>query len=250
MKRKSGALSKQYVAALRKHLKSGAGGTMHTAEKLGREAVALGLETLELARIHERSMDILQLAHGKNGLIKRAEAFFAKFLTPIEASHRAARTDRLELQRLSLALKLRTKELATMNRQMQKGNQLHMKAEARFRKSGGAAEKFLEDSLPLEAGLRHLTHKILQAQEQERHTISHQLQDEIAQTLLGINVRLLTLKNEASGNTTNLAKAIASTQRLVEQSVKSINKFARELDLPAPEELPCRTGPRRVGDHY
>ena len=234
MKQKLGALSKRYVAELRKHLQAGPGGTLQSAERLGRQAVALDLETLELARIHECSMAMLQPAHGKNGWLKRAEAFFDKFLAPIEANHRAARADQVELRRLSQALKLRTAELAAVNRRMQKSNQLHKQMADRLKKSDGQASKFLEDSLPLEDGLRQLTHKILEAQELERHTISHQLHDEIAQTLLGINVRLLLLKNEANGNTTNLRKAIASTQRLVEQSVKSIKKFARELDLPAP----------------
>ena len=37
------------------------------------------------------------------------------------------------------------------------------------------------------------------AQEDDRKMISHELQNEIAQTLLGINVRLLTLQKEARG---------------------------------------------------
>jgi signal transduction histidine kinase len=44
--------------------------------------------------------------------------------------------------------------------------------------------------------LRHLAHEILLAQEDERKKVSHELQDEIAQTLLGINVRLLSLKQD------------------------------------------------------
>jgi Histidine kinase. len=51
-------------------------------------------------------------------------------------------------------------------------------------------------------------------QEDERQKISHQLQDGIAQTLLGINVRLLALKTAAKGNTANLKKDIASILRL------------------------------------
>ena len=77
--------------------------------------------------------------------------------------------------------------------------------------------------------LRHLTHQILLAQEDKRTQMSHELHDEIAQTLLGINVRLLTLKNEATVNAMGLKKEIASTQRLVEKSVKTMNRFAREF---------------------
>ena len=53
------------------------------------------------------------------------------------------------------------------------------------------------------------------------------------QDALGINARLLTLKKAAGGDTENLRKEIASTQRVVEESIHSINRFARELDLPS-----------------
>jgi len=49
--------------------------------------------------------------------------------------------------------------------------------------------------------------------------------------LLGINVRLLTLKRATAINTSNLKKEIASTQRLVDKSVKSIKRFARESGI-------------------
>ena len=69
------------------------------------------------------------------------------------------------------------------------------------------------------------------AQEAERKRLSRELRDEIAQTLLGINVRLLTLKRAATGNRATLKKEIANTQRLVQKSVQSINQFASELDI-------------------
>jgi hypothetical protein len=77
--------------------------------------------------------------------------------------------------------------------------------------------------------LRQLTHQVLAAQEDERKKISRELQDEIAQTLLGINVRLLTLKQEARSNTKGLKNEIASTQRLVLKSAKSVRRAAREF---------------------
>jgi hypothetical protein len=53
MKRKLIVLSRQYVAALRKHLKQGprAIPPCGTALALGRQAAALNLETLDVARI-------------------------------------------------------------------------------------------------------------------------------------------------------------------------------------------------------
>jgi signal transduction histidine kinase len=77
--------------------------------------------------------------------------------------------------------------------------------------------------------LRHLTRKILTAQEDERRVISRELHDQIAQTLTGINVRLANLKREAVVNTKGLKGKIAGTQRLVQKSVKIVHRFARQL---------------------
>ena len=56
-----------------------------------------------------------------------------------------------------------------------------------------------------------------------------ELQNEIVQTLLGINVRLLSLKQEARNNTRGFKNEIASTQRLVVKSVQSVRNVAREF---------------------
>jgi len=70
---------------------------------------------------------------------------------------------------------------------------------------------------------------MLSAQEDERQKTSRHLDDEIVQTLLGIHIRLLTLKQAARANTGNLKKEIASTQRLVKQSVRMVNRSAHEF---------------------
>lgn len=194
----------------------------------------LGLETLELARIHEAALATLANSPAKAGRVKRAETFFIEAITPIVETHRAARQSKLELDRLSVSLRRRTAELAATHQQLRQGAVRRRNVEAALKKSGEHYSRLLRESLHLQAGLRQLTHQVLTAQEGERKQISRELQDEIAQTLLGINVRLLTLKTSAKGNTTHLGKEIASTQRLVEESVKSINRFARELDPGRP----------------
>jgi signal transduction histidine kinase len=69
---------------------------------------------------------------------------------------------------------------------------------------------------------------VLAAQEADRKNISRELQDEIVQTLLGINVRLLSLKREARVNHAGLKSEIASTEKLVTKSAKSVQRVARE----------------------
>jgi len=92
--------------------------------------------------------------------------------------------------------------------------------------------KSLEESLQLQNRVRKKTHRVLAAQENERKKISRELQDEIVQTLVGINLRLLSLRQEARCSSAKGVKnKIASTQRLVTESVRSIRRFANELNI-------------------
>jgi len=229
MKQKLNGLSQRYVTALREHLRKGPRRSLQPALNLGRRAVVLGLETLELARIHERALTTLEIADHRNGFIKRAELFFAEALTPIVETHRAARQSRTQLLRLNETLSRRTVELAATNRQLRRGIVRRKTVEAALKKSGVHYTKLLKDSLRLQEGLRQLTHQVLMTQEDERKKISRELQDEIAQTLLGINVRLLSLKQEARGSTKGLKNEIASTRRLVIKSAKSVRRVARKF---------------------
>ncbi len=229
MKQKLIRLSQRYVMALRTHLRPGARASLQPALELGRQAVGLGVETLELARMHERALTTLDLANAKNGRLKQAEIFFTEALTPIVDTHRAARQSRTDLTRLKETLSRRTAELATTNLQLKRGVRRRKNVEAALKKSGAHYTKLLKDSLHLQEGLRQLTHQVMAAQEEERKKISIELQDEVAQTLLGINVRLLTLKQESRVNTKGLKSEIASTQRLVAKSAKSVRRVAREF---------------------
>lgn len=107
-------------------------------------------------------------------------------------------------------------------------------AEAVLKKSGRDCAKLLRESHQLQNHLRQLTHRRLSAQEAERKKLSHARQDEIAQTLLGIQVRLLSLKTASCGSAANLRKEITCTQRLVKDSVQSITRFAHALHIQKP----------------
>jgi signal transduction histidine kinase len=229
MKKKLTGLSQQYLAALKKHLKQGPQASLQPALGLGRRAVALGLETLELARIHESALVTLELSNVKNGFTKLAGIFFTEANTPIEETHRAARQGKVHLSRVMTKLGKRTEELAASNRQLRFGVARRKVMEDDFAKRGRRHQKSLDESLELQKRLRQLTHKVIAAQEDERKKISRELQDEIAQTLLGINVRLLSLKQEARNNSKGFKKEIASTQRLVASSAKSVRQVGRKI---------------------
>jgi len=233
MKRKLIQLSQQYAASLGKHLKQGSQASLLPALGLGRRAVVLGLETLELARIHEQAFATLELSNIKNGFAKLAGIFFTEANAPIEEAHRAGQNN-VHLKRLKETLDQRTNELAVSNRQLQRGVVRHKTMKDAAEKNGQQHHQRLEESLQLQKRLRQLTHRLIAAQEDERKRISHELQDEIAQTLLGINVRLLSLKQEARLNTKGFKNEIASTQRLVVKSATSVRRVARELGFHQP----------------
>ena len=229
MKHKLIRLSRRYASALRKHLEQGPQAGFQVARGLGRQAVSLGLETLDVARIHEGALATLEAFSSRDGIIKRAEIFFTEAVTPIEKTHRAALKANAHLNQVNKTLDRRTVDLAASNRSLKLSIVRRKTMEEALEKSGGHSRKLLEESRRLQKHLRHLTHRILTAQEDKRKKISHDLQDEIAQTLLGINVRLLTLRKGAAANAKGFKKEIASTQQLVDKSVKSIKRFAREF---------------------
>lgn len=229
MNQKLARLSQHYQTALSKHLKQGPQASLRPALGLGREAVALGLETLDLARIHEQALVTLELSNIKNGFTKLAGIFFTEANTLIEETHHAARQTKAHLSRVMATLGKRTEELAVCNGQLKRGADRRKAMEDDFAKRGKGHQQSLEESLELQKRLRQLTHRVMEAQENERKKISRKLQDEIAQTLLGINVRLLSLKKEAWGNTKGLKNEIASTQRLVADSARSVRQAGRKI---------------------
>ena len=230
MKRKISAWSGRYLAALRKHLRQSPRASLEPARSLGRQAAAIGLETLDLAKIHERALATLETSSSKDGIIGRADIFFTETLTPIEETHEAALKSSTRLNELNAALRERLADLAVSKRSLKLGIAQRKTAESALRKTPGHHKKLLKESLALQKHLQGLTHQVLSGQERRRKQLSQDLQDEIAQTLLGISVRLLTLQEAASRNTIGLQQEIARTQRLVDASVKTIKWFAGELD--------------------
>jgi signal transduction histidine kinase len=199
------------------------------ARGFGRQAVALGLETLDVAKIHDKALATLESSGNRDGIIERAAFFFTEAITPIERTHRAALRANIRLSQLKKRLAQRTADLGALNRSLKKSVAQRKTAEEALKKRGDHCKTLLKESLALQKQLRRMTHHILAAREDKRKEISRNLQDEIAQTLLAINVRLLTLRKEAAIDADGLQKGIVNTQRLVDMSVKTIEEFAREF---------------------
>lgn len=205
------------------------------ATGLGRRALALGLGTLDLARMHAAALDTLTVPDGsartRDGTLplRRAQAFFIETVTPIEQTHRLAMDASAQWQQLSQTLRQRTLELAAANEQLQREVVRRRAAEESLTKSQEHYRQLLERSRLMQEQLQQLSRKILLAQEEERKEISRELHDDIAQTLSGINVHLEALSKEATANTHGLRRRITRTQRLVAKSVTIVHQFAREL---------------------
>jgi PAS domain S-box-containing protein len=123
----------------------------------------------------------------------------------------------------------RMNALAAANRELEQEIVRRQKVEDALTRSEEHQRQLLDQSRHMQDQLRHLSHQILQAQEEERKRISRELHDEIAQTLMGINVHLENLAREAVANPQGLKQKIVRTQRLVEKSVNIVHRFAREL---------------------
>lgn len=101
--------------------------------------------------------------------------------------------------------------------------------ERALKRSRTQQARLLERAREMQRELRHLSRKVLHAQEEERRKISRELHDVIAQTLAGISVRLAALQQDPSPDPRRLTRHIARTQQQVERSVKIVQRFARDL---------------------
>jgi len=208
---------------------------LQAAHAFGAEALKIGLDTLDLARIHDQAMQTLlsnkTAAATRAELTRRAEVFFAEAIVPVEGTHRIALEASASLKQLYAKLEQRTLDLADSENVLLEQIAGRRKSEASLRISEEASSQLLKDSRVLEKHLQDMVRKVLSANEAERRKMSHHLNDEIAQSLLVINLRMLALKKEVSANHADLNQEIAITQRLVEDSAQIIRHLADEFSI-------------------
>ncbi|HEX2852016.1 MAG TPA: sensor histidine kinase [Opitutaceae bacterium] len=226
-------LSGRYLTSLRLHLRGERMRNGDRAQGFGRVALASGLATLDLARMHAEALATLastsDFTAAPSHLLKRSGLFLTQALIPLEAAQRATReANRLLLQR-NETLRLHTAALAKVNRQLERAITRRLAAEVAILEAKGQYQKLFLASQVMQKKLRELTRQIISAQEQERKDISRELHDEVVQPLVGINVHLAALSKGSPAGLRTLKAKIARTQRLVENSVNAVHRFAREL---------------------
>jgi len=197
--------------------------------------VEIGLETLDMVKLHDRALKDLLPPHStsiaREDIIHRASIFFAEAIIPIERTHRTVLEANADLDQLNATLTQRTLALAESNRELEVRITERKVAVETLKSSEDRSALLVEEAGQLERHLQAIAHQIMAAHEAERKKMSLTLHDEISQTLLGIHVRLLALDKELSLSAEGFKKEIANTQRLVGRSVKTLNRFVRELGI-------------------
>lgn len=231
-------LSDQYLSVLRTYFDQGPQASLRPAQAFGALAVAMGLDTLAVAKIHEQALAVLIAPEPspveRDARTRRGAIFFTEAMVAIEETHPGARGHHADLDHLHAALDQRSLDLADSNRQLQLQISGRHETEATLKTSEMASGRLLRDSQVLEERLQDMAGKIRSASEDERKKMSLHLNDEIAQTLLGINIRLLALKKMIAASDKSLNVEITTIQRLVEESAAIINRLAHEFSFQHP----------------
>lgn len=218
--------TRRYENALRAYLGQGGKPDVKPAVTLGRQAAVLGLETLDVANVHEQVLS--SLAVSNVNATACAQRFFTEALVPIERTHVAARNAEFRVQELTRTLQQRKRETATSKRKLKQGIVRRQSAEAASRNLKLERAQLLKESQKLQHRLRYRLRKLMGMQEEGQRKHSRNLRNEIAQTLLALDIRLLALKEAGLASLKNLSKEIAETEGLVRQSGKTLKRLAHD----------------------
>ena len=233
MKNKAPQFVLAYRKGLRMYLKNAPESIIKLANELGTQALNLGLETLDLAKLHQETLiSLLEESTCKDDYADRlllANVFFAEAITAIEGNHQAAMENKKKLKLSVEKLKKRTADLSAANLALNAEIKHRQGVESSLKVSEKTTSNLLKEALLLQEDLRLLSRRLMVAQEEERKRISRELHDVIAQTLSGINLRLATLTLQANLNSKDIHQKIADTQKLVAQSVEVVHRFAQDL---------------------
>ena len=240
MKRKVSNFFESYQKALTNWLHTTGLADLEVARSLHRPWLATGTTLLELAKFHEQTLLSLDLPPSAEtdheGIVVKAASFFAKVITADDTTANDTKENtrsKKTIQKLSE----RTSELMASNIQLTAKLKRCEGAEKSLTRSGLHHSKSLEESNLLREQLQRLSRRIIATQEDQRHSMSRQLDNGIAQTLIGINIRLINLKKVVGMSNKNLVRDISLTQRLVTKSTNMVHRFALDLRPPVLDDF-------------
>jgi signal transduction histidine kinase len=234
-------LSRHYAAALRCYLADQQESVLHMAYQFGRNAIAGGFGVLDIARMHQQTLAKLVAGTasraGDREVLKAAETFLLESLSPFEVTHRGFQETNPKLQQLIKTLEKRNAELAEINGNLAVEVEERKRTEAALRESEDHFRELFRQASTMEENLRKLSNQILHAQEEERKHISRELHDEVGQALTAISVTLATLRTSNGGSVHAMTQKLADAQRLLQKTMETVHRFARELRPTMLDEL-------------
>jgi hypothetical protein len=220
----------RYEAALGLHLKAGASSQARQALELGREAAADGVSLPDLARIHASAVDRLRpgITARDSG---RSARFFAAAIEPLVFLHRTSLHYRAELARLGSALSRRTLQLASSRLEFRKGAARNRVLTEQLRDTKVRHAGVEAKTRRVHDELRRLTRRMLKTQERRGQADGARLRNDIAQSMIGINLWLRGLRTEARRNTESLATGISKVRMDVSAAATKVGT----LPSPSPK---------------
>jgi len=218
--------TRRYQTALRRYLKQEGPVSLKPALKLGKEAAALGLKTLDLALIHKKALTGLgpddDSVRTQEQWEEQAKRFFGETITPIEKTHGVSLKAAARVHEVTQVLHTREDDLTASSKLLKQSSIQRRKAEAALDRSEKNRRKLDTESKILNALLRKKTREILMMQEKKSRQTSLLLRNEIAQTLLALDLRLLALKKSVDASTQKMSKELDDTQQMVRESQTKI----------------------------
>jgi signal transduction histidine kinase len=229
---------RRYLAALRRYLRDGTVEHGQAGAELVREALVRGLGERVLIGLHRAAVrDSVPNRAAPSADEAAAERFLAASLLPLEEARVASLADNRKQVVLVGVLSRRVGRLEEANRVLAVELEESRAAEKVLRVREATTVVELETARRTRDELRVLTRGLLTVQEEERKRISRELHDVVSQALTAINLRLATLDIQTTGDAEEMHRKIALTQVLVEKSVATVHRFARDLRPSALNDL-------------
>ncbi|HZZ18363.1 MAG TPA: histidine kinase [Opitutaceae bacterium] len=217
-----------YHEALAEYLAHPDEATLQQAYELGRAAMNAGLGIVDIIRLHHQAMADGALPRDMCAGVPGLESFLLEALSPFEAAYRGFRGARERLQQINGVLAERNEELSKSNANLEEEIRVRQRVEGALRESKDHYFKLFQQAHNMERDLRELSAKVLSVQEDERKRISRELHDEIGQALTAVNVAIAVLKKQAHADG-SFVKRVADAEQLIEQTMETVHRFAREL---------------------
>jgi signal transduction histidine kinase len=219
-------LGRRYTATLERYLADEQEAVLEEAYELGRTAIASQFGILDMVRVHMEAREKLLtpeavVRDGKR-VLKSAGMFFLQSLSPFEATHRGFREMNITLQEHNRKLEAEISE--------------RRRAEDALRQSEDHYHQLFNEAQAMQENLRNLSNKVIYTQEEERKRISRELHDEVGQSLTAISVTLASMKENGAGNS-NSHRKLAEAQGLLQSTMETVHRFARDLRPAMLDEL-------------